>query len=89
MLRALRDSGLRTPEDMALVTFDELTVDDLFQPAVTTVVQPAYDIGYRAAEILLKRIIGVEDLADSVTIRLPATLKVRDSSRLAFRAVAE
>jgi DNA-binding LacI/PurR family transcriptional regulator len=89
VLRALHESGLRTPEDMALVTFDELTVDDLFQPAVTTVVQPAYDIGYRAAEILLKRIIGGEDLADAVTIRLPATLKVRDSSRLAFRAVAE
>src|SRR5262249_58218832 len=43
VLRALRDCGLRTPEDTALVTVDELTVDDLFQPAVTTVVQPAYD----------------------------------------------
>ena len=56
VLRAFRDCGLRTPDDIAFVTFDELTVDDLFYPSITTVVQPAFDIGYRAAEILLDRI---------------------------------
>jgi len=35
-----------------VLTFDELTVDDLFEPAVTTVVQPAYGIGFRAAEVV-------------------------------------
>ena len=89
VLRALHDSGLRTPGDMALVTFDELTVDDLFQPAVTTVIQPAYDIGYRAAQILLKRISGGDDLSEAMTIRLPATLKIRDSSRLSYHAAAD
>jgi len=74
---------------MALVTVDELTVDDLFQPAVTTVVQPAYDIGYRAAEILLKRIEKREMDEEPVTIRLPATLKIRDSSRLPYGAAAD
>ena len=78
MLRALRDCGLRTPGDIAFVTFDELTVDDLFSPSITTVVQPAYDIGFRAAEILLDRIEGAE--GPPTTIRLPATLKVRESS---------
>ena len=60
-LRAMRDCGLRTPDDIAFVTVDELTVDDLFYPSITTVVQPAFDIGHRAAEILLKhpgRVIG-------------------------------
>jgi DNA-binding LacI/PurR family transcriptional regulator len=84
VLRALRDCGLRTPQDMALVTVDELTVDDLFQPAVTTVVQPAYDIGRRAAEILLQRIEDGDDGAEATTVRLPATLKIRDSSRLPY-----
>jgi len=88
VLRALRDCGLRTPEDMALVTVDELTVDDLFRPAVTTVVQPAYDIGFRAAEILLKRIENGDGMLEEMTIRLPATLKIRDSSRLPFGAGA-
>jgi DNA-binding LacI/PurR family transcriptional regulator len=78
-LRALHDSGFRTPEDIAFATFDELTVDDLFTPAITTVVQPAYDIGFRAAEILLDRIDG-NGSGDTVTLRLPARLEVRASS---------
>jgi DNA-binding LacI/PurR family transcriptional regulator len=82
VLRALRDGGLSTPEDIAFVTFDELTVDDLFKPAITTVVQPAYDIGFRAAEILLQRIEEGSSEAETITLRLPAKLHVRESSRL-------
>lgn len=81
VLRALRDCGLATPGDVALVTFDELTVDDLFTPAVTTVVQPAYDIGFKAAEILLHRIQNRGVDVSPIMIRLPTTLRVRDSSR--------
>jgi DNA-binding LacI/PurR family transcriptional regulator len=79
-LRAFRECGLRTPEDIAFATFDELNVDDLFTPSITTVVQPAYDIGFRAAEILLDRI---NDPAESATVmlRLPAHLEVRASSQ--------
>jgi hypothetical protein len=85
VLRAFRDCGLNTPDDIALATFDEMTVDDLFKPAITTVVQPAYDIGFRAAELLLKRIEQDEDGEEPVTVRLPATLKVCDSSGLPVR----
>ena len=79
VLRAFRDCGLRTPRDIAFATFDELTVDDLFSPSITTVVQPAYDIGFRAAQILLDRIEGLAKETESITVRLPATLKIRDS----------
>ncbi len=80
VLRAFRDCGLKTPRDIGFVTFDELTVDELFTPSITTVVQPAYDIGLRAAEILLERI--ENGSADGAfTVRLPATLRVRESSR--------
>jgi DNA-binding LacI/PurR family transcriptional regulator len=82
VLRALRDCGLETPRDIAFATFDELTVDDLFSPSITTVVQPAYDIGYRAAQILLDRIEGKAVAGESITVRLPATLKVRESSKV-------
>lgn len=82
VLRAFHDCGLSTPGDVALVTFDELTLDDLFTPAITTVVQPAYDIGFRAAQILIDRIQNRgEGTAEPVTLRLPATLRVRESSR--------
>jgi len=79
-LRAFRDCGLETPEDIGFVTFDELTVDDLFKPSITTVVQPAYDIGFRAAQMLLERIGESLSSAETVTVRLPAKLVVRASS---------
>jgi DNA-binding LacI/PurR family transcriptional regulator len=80
-LRALRNAGLRTPEDLGFLTFDELTVDDLFTPAITTLVQPAYEIGFRAAEILLARIEQSEPNGTPYSIRLPTILKIRESSR--------
>jgi DNA-binding LacI/PurR family transcriptional regulator len=79
VLRAFRDCGLSTPEDIAFVTFDELAVDDLFKPSITTVLQPAYDIGFRATQILLQRI-EEDGGEESVTVRLPARLLVRASS---------
>ncbi|MDR3704199.1 MAG: LacI family DNA-binding transcriptional regulator [Candidatus Sulfopaludibacter sp.] len=79
VLRAFRDRGLSTPRDIAFATFDELTVDDIFTPSITTIVQPAFDIGYRAAQILLDRINGPSN-AESVTLRLPAHLEIRASS---------
>jgi LacI family transcriptional regulator len=85
VLRALRECGLRTPEDIGLATFDELTVADLFTPSITTVVQPAYDIGLRAAEILLGRING-RATENAVSIRLPAHLEVRASTQLPRRS---
>jgi DNA-binding LacI/PurR family transcriptional regulator len=81
VLRGLRDCGLQTPEDIAFATFDELTVEDLFTPSITTVVQPAYEIGSRAAEILLERISGIVE-ESAVTLRLPAHLEIRSSSGL-------
>jgi DNA-binding LacI/PurR family transcriptional regulator len=78
VMRALRDCHLKTPGDIGFVTFDELTVDDLFTPSVTTVVQPAYEIGFRAAEILIKRIEGFG--GGPITARLPAKLEIRESS---------
>lgn len=81
VLRALRDCRVETPRDIGFATFDELTVDDLFLPSITTVVQPAFDIGFRAAELLLRRIAGEDAGTEPVTLRLPAVLKVRESSR--------
>jgi LacI family transcriptional regulator len=79
-LKALRDCSLRTPDDIAFVTVDELTVDDIFNPSITTVVQPAMEIGERAAEMLLERIAAREE-REPVTLRLTAALKIGQSSR--------
>ncbi len=81
-LRAIVDCGLETPADIALVTFDELTAEDIFRPSISSVVQPAYEIGFQATEILLQRIqSGAEAAVGArIAVRLPATLKIRESS---------
>jgi DNA-binding LacI/PurR family transcriptional regulator len=87
-LRAFRACGLETPRDIAFATFDELTIDELFLPSITTIVQPSYDIGFRAAELLLKRIEGESVNGTPMTVRLPAVLKIRESSRARQPAAA-
>jgi DNA-binding LacI/PurR family transcriptional regulator len=81
-LRAMAECDLSTPEDLAFVTFDELTPHDLFRPGITSVVQPAHEIGYTAAEILIERIRDGSTRGPRIEIRLPATLKIRESSSM-------
>jgi LacI family transcriptional regulator len=65
---------------MAFVTFDELTVDDIFEPSITTVIQPAYEIGARGAEALLRRLRD-SGQGEIRTIVVDASLRIRASSR--------
>lgn len=79
-LRSLYTVGLSTPRDFSFVTFDELTAEDFFRPGITSVVQPTFDMGYRAIEVLLKRIEEEDAGTQLENVRLPATLTVRESS---------
>jgi DNA-binding LacI/PurR family transcriptional regulator len=79
-LRSLYAVGLSTPKDFAFVTFDELTAEDFFRPGITSVVQPTFDMGHRAVDVLLWRIEKGEAKKPRERVRLPATLTVRESS---------
>ncbi|QHN03208.1 LacI family transcriptional regulator [Granulicella sp. WH15] len=79
-LRSIIASGLSTPRDIAFVTFDELTSEDIFRPAITSIVQPASEIGSRGMEILIDRINTGSVTGPRKKIRLPAMLAVRESS---------
>jgi DNA-binding LacI/PurR family transcriptional regulator len=79
-LRSLYSLGLSTPKDFSFVTFDEVTAEEFFRPGVTSVVQPTFDMGYRAVEVLLRRIEKSEPQGPREKVRLPAVLRIRDSS---------
>ncbi|MDR7867774.1 MAG: LacI family DNA-binding transcriptional regulator [Sporomusaceae bacterium] len=51
-----RQLGLRIPEDIALLSFDDWEWANLLDPPITVVAQPAYEMGYMAAELVIKRI---------------------------------
>ena len=55
-LRAVKERGLRCPEDVQVVSSDDSEWLDVFSPPITTVVQPSYAMGEHAADLLLKRI---------------------------------
>lgn len=53
VLEAAEECGLRVPEDLSVVGFDDMVPSAHKQPPLTTVSQPFYEIGLRAAELLL------------------------------------
>ncbi len=55
-LRALRARGLRVPDDIALVCFDDLEDAAEIDPFLTVLAQPAYTMGTMAMQLLLERI---------------------------------
>lgn len=79
VLHAVREAGLRVPDDVSLVTFDDLPVASLIDPFLTVVEQPAYAMGERATRLLLDRLAG-RSPAEPQTVVLPTQLIVRKSS---------
>ncbi|HEX3659930.1 MAG TPA: LacI family DNA-binding transcriptional regulator [Acidobacteriaceae bacterium] len=79
LLKAMEDKGVRCPDDLSLATFDDLTIDRTFHPHLTAVVQPGYEMGARAATILMDRIEGKMTGSPS-SLRIVPTLVIRESS---------
>ena len=77
-LRALDEIGLEVPQDISIVAFDDLPPAITIRPFFTIVSQPAYDIGYQAAKLLLQRLSNEEEPYREVI--LPVELIARASS---------
>ncbi|WP_315385657.1 LacI family DNA-binding transcriptional regulator [uncultured Stenotrophomonas sp.] len=59
-MAACRDLGLRVPEDLSIVGFDDLASSSYLSPPLTTIRQPMREIGVRAVKLLLAIIEGVD-----------------------------
>jgi LacI family transcriptional regulator len=76
-LTALRASGIRVPEDIALVGFDDSSVALSCDPQLTTMRQPMYAQGEAMAQVLLSRLAGGDPPRTTI---LPTELVVRASA---------
>ena len=79
-LKALHELGLRVPENISVVSFDDLPVSLVVEPFLTVAAQPAYQMGQCATELLLQRITAPEATPYQEVV-LPTQLIVRQSCR--------
>ncbi|MDP9697515.1 LacI family transcriptional regulator [Paenibacillus intestini] len=79
VIRLLRKRGLRVPEDISVVCFDDLDLASAFDPFLTVIAQPAYEFGYQGMQMLIDRIEGKLS-SDAETMILPSELRIRTSA---------
>jgi DNA-binding LacI/PurR family transcriptional regulator len=76
-LQAIRERALRIPQDIAVVGFDNIPSTPYFDPPLTTIHQPSYELGRTGARLLIELINGKSP--PSTPIRLETHLVIRCS----------
>lgn len=76
-LAAIREAGLRVPDDISVVGFDDIALAAFYDPPLTTIRLPAYDLGLAVGAALLDRVAG-RPVPDRTL--LPTELIVRSST---------
>lgn len=79
-MAVIRKNNLRIPDDVALVGFTNLSVADLLDPPLTTIVQPAVEMGQMAMQLLIELIENPKKKIDYKICKLATQLIVRKSS---------
>jgi LacI family transcriptional regulator len=84
-MQYLRTNGKRVPEDVAIVTFDDIPLNLVASPFLTAAIQPAREMGQQATQILLERVKGEKDsparhqvLSTEIIIRNSSGEKIAD-----------
>ena len=76
----IKEAGLRIPADIGIVGFSNNKITTLLDPPLTTVNQPSFDMGRKAAEILIKQIENDTNHFKPITVTLEAELIIRGSA---------
>ena len=79
-IRAVREAGLRVPQDVSVVGFDDVQSAAFQNPALTTVRQPLRTMGILAAEAIARQIASPSDHPPSRQVIVDPELVVRDST---------
>jgi LacI family transcriptional regulator len=76
-MKGAREMGLKLPEDLSIAGFDDIEISSYVVPALTTIRQPAYEMGKLGAELLFQRMTNPDK---PVRMMLETELIVRDST---------
>jgi DNA-binding LacI/PurR family transcriptional regulator len=78
-IKAIKDHGLKVPEDISVAGFTNEPISEIFEPSLTTVSQPIYEIGSTAARLLFNQIDDPEMPAELSV--LETEIVIRNSTR--------
>jgi DNA-binding LacI/PurR family transcriptional regulator len=79
-IKALQESGLQVPHDVAVAGFDDIAMAALYSPAITTVKQPIGEMAGSVVAALIEQIEQPDGQAIARKITFPMTVVVRESS---------
>jgi LacI family transcriptional regulator len=79
-IRTLQEQGVRVPQDIAVVGFNNEVIGKLITPSLTTVNYPAKEMGAAAAGMLVNHLKGMGGIGNISTMTIRADLIVRQSS---------
>lgn len=79
-MRTLKENGVRIPDDIAIVGFNNDAIGKLIEPALTTINYPGIDMGEIAARNLINHLKGVSNIHQTNTIIVRSDLIIRKSS---------
>jgi LacI family transcriptional regulator len=80
-LLALKQAGIRVPQDVAVVGFNNDPVSKVIEPNLTTINYPGYEMGEVAARNLINHLNGISSIQSTNTILLRSELIIRESSK--------
>jgi LacI family transcriptional regulator len=80
LMSAARKFKLKIPENLAIVGFTNTNIPELFNPPITTIRQPAFEMGQVATELLIKIIESKRPVTEFETKVLDTELTVRESA---------
>lgn len=80
VMRELKENGIKIPNDIAIVGFNNDAISTLIQPTLTTINYPGEDMGEITARNLINHLKGVSNLHQTNTIIVKSELIIRESS---------
>jgi LacI family repressor for deo operon, udp, cdd, tsx, nupC, and nupG len=86
-IKAVKDSGLNVPKDLAVVGFDNIKMSSVHEPNLTTIDQPKYEIGKKAMEMLIKLINKESIHKKKIVMKDELIIRESCSSESKFRAI--
>jgi LacI family transcriptional regulator len=78
-MRALYEAGISVPQDVSVMGFDDAPLSKYTTPGLTTILQPRFELGYTAGQLIMNRISGKEKSKVKRKIMLNTELVIRET----------